>query len=215
MTEAKICGLTTLDAVEAALQGGATYLGFVFFPRSPRCLTPESARPLFELARGRARTVALVVDPTEAYLADLVERVSPDLIQLHGSETPDQVSRLRRAAKDTPVIKAISVGSAEDLEVADDYESADFLMFDATPPKGADRPGGHGKPFDWKLLKDRVFKKPWFLAGGLDAGNVEEAVRQSGAALVDVSSGVEREVGCKDLALISAFLDAVRRTDPV
>lgn len=211
ITESKICGLSTAEGVEAALAGGATYLGFVFFPKSPRCLTVDQARPLFALARGRARTVALTVDSTDVEVAAIVEALAPDLIQLHGSETPERVAELKAVAGGTPVIKALPVSSAEDLDAAEAYEVADYLMFDAKPPKGADRPGGHGRPFDWSLLKGRVFKRPWFLAGGLDPGNVAQAVRQSGAVRVDVSSGVESGAGCKDPALISAFLDAVRR----
>lgn len=207
----KICGVSTPEAVRAALDGGAAYLGFVFFPRSPRYLTLPAADRLAEPARGRAKVVALAVDPTDAQLDEIAQGLRPDLIQLHGAETP---ARAREAGvrAGCEVIKAIPISEASDIGRAAAYDGAvEHLMFDARPPKDADRPGGTGARFDWTLLQGRRFQRPYFLAGGLDPWNVGEAVRQSGAPVVDVSSGVERGPGLKDPALITAFLDAVRR----
>lgn len=210
--QAKICGLTTPEAVRASLEAGAEYLGFTFFPPSPRAVRVSEAARLAEPARGRARIVALTVDPDDALIDEIRAGLAPDLIQLHGKETPARVREAGRRAA-AAAIKALPVSDAADLDAARQYEgAADHLMFDARPPKGADRPGGHGAAFDWALLMGRRFSRPWFLAGGLDPWNVAEAVRLSGAATVDVSSGVERGPGLKDPALIAAFLDAVRRS---
>jgi len=208
---AKICGVTTPEAARAALEGGAAYLGFMFFANSPRRLTVEAAARLGEAVRGRAKIVAVTVDPDDAEVDRIARGLRPDFIQLHGRESP---ARVREVAgrSGAGVIKVLPVEAAEDLEPAADYELvADHLMFDAKPPKGASRPGGLGGAFDWSLLSGRRFRKPWLLAGGLDPWNVAEAVRASGAPIVDVSSGVERGPGLKDPALIAAFLDAARQ----
>jgi phosphoribosylanthranilate isomerase len=211
MATAKICGLTTPEAVKAALAGGASHLGFVIFPRSPRHIEPEAAASLAALARGRAQVAAVVVDPDDELLRRIAKSLKPDLIQLHGRETP------RRAADvsvltGAKVIKALPVSEPADIDAAAAYEPVcAHLMFDARPPSGSDLPGGVGARFDWAMLKGRCFARPWFLAGGLDAGNVGAAVAASGAPLVDVSSGVETAPGCKDPALVSAFLQAVGR----
>ena len=209
---AKICGLSTPEAVRAALDGGAGYLGFIFFEASPRNVTAETAARLAEPARGRGvKIVAVTVDPDDALLDSLRETLAPDLIQLHGKETP---ARVREAAArvGAGAIKALPVSSASDLDSAAAFESvAEHLMFDARPPKDAQMPGGVGAKFDWTLLSGRRFARPWFLAGGLDPWNVTEAIAASGAPMADVSSGVERGPGLKDPRLISAFLDAVRR----
>ena len=208
---AKICGVTTPEAVRAALDGGAAYLGFMFFAASPRNLGIEAAARLAEPVRGRAKIVAIAVDPSDAELDRIAAVLKPDFIQLHGRETP---SRVREAAvrSGAAVIKAVAVGEAADLDAAASYETvAEHLMFDARPPKGATQSGGTGSVFDWSLLAGRRFRRPWFLAGGLDPWNLAEAVQQSGAKLVDVSSGVERGPGLKDPALITAFLDAARK----
>jgi phosphoribosylanthranilate isomerase len=210
MALAKICGLSTPETVAAALDGGAAYLGFVFFEKSPRYVTPALAARLAAPARGKARIVALMVDPTDALLKEVAEALKPDFIQLHGRETPP---RVREAAMRTGAgsIKAIAVGASGDLKHIAEFEAvADHIMLDAKSPPGADRPGGHGVPFDWSLVAGRKFARPWFLAGGLDPYNVAEAVRLSGAPIVDVSSGVERGVGLKDPALIEGFLRAAR-----
>jgi phosphoribosylanthranilate isomerase len=210
VTLAKICGLSTPEAVHAALDGGAAYLGFVFFPRSPRAVAPARAAELAAPARGRARIVALLVDPSADLLAEVVEGLDPDMIQLHGRESPERVSAVRETYG-RPVVKALGVRQGADLDAAPAYDGvADHLMLDALAPEGADRPGGHGAAFDWSLLAGRRFANPWFLAGGLTPDNVAEAVRATGAPMVDVSSGVERAPGVKDPALIAAFLKAVR-----
>jgi phosphoribosylanthranilate isomerase len=207
----KICGLSTGPTVQAALSGGASFLGFMFFPASPRRTDPATAARLAAPARGRAAIVAVTVDPDDALLETLARELSPDFIQLHGRETPSRVAEIRRRFS-RGVIKALPVAEAGDLAAARDYQGvADHLMFDAKAPPGAAAPGGLGAPFDWALLKGQAFDRPWFLAGGLDPWNVAEAVTLSGARMVDVSSGVERGAGLKDPALIEAFLEAVRR----
>lgn len=210
---AKICGLTTPEAVRAAVEGGASHLGFVFFGKSPRNLAPELAARLAAPYRQAAsvKIVALTVDPTDAEIQAIEAVLNPDLIQLHGQETPQRAATIR-AQSGLPTIKAIGVRDSADVAAALKFEAAaDHLMFDAKPPEGADRPGGHGARFDWALLDGLSLSRPWFLAGGLDPWNVAEAVRLSRAPVVDVSSGVERGPGVKDPHLISAFLDAVRR----
>lgn len=207
----KICGLSTLETVRAALDGGAAYLGFMFFPASPRNVTPEAAARLAAPARGKARIVAVTVDPTDAQVDEIARTLTPDLIQLHGKETPNRARDVAQRSG-AGIIKVLSVADAQDVAAASAYDGlVDHLMFDAKAPKDADRPGGLGARFDWTLLAGRRFERPWLLAGGLDPWNVAEAVRQSGAPAVDVSSGVERGPGLKDPALITAFLDAVRR----
>ena len=210
MTLAKICGLTTPEGVDAALQGGAAYLGFVFFPNSPRNVGPPAAAALAAPARARARVVALLVDPSADLVDEVVRELGPDMLQLHGRESPERVAALRDT-HGLPVIKALGVRQGTDLDAAPAYDGvADHLMLDAKPPADADRPGGHGGAFDWEILRGRSFAKPWFLAGGLNPSNVAEAVGVTGAPMVDVSSGVESAPGVKDPALIAAFLDAVR-----
>ncbi|WP_374468059.1 phosphoribosylanthranilate isomerase [Phenylobacterium sp.] len=207
----KICGVSTPEAVRAALEGGAGYLGFVFFPKSPRNIGPDAARRLAEPVRNRARVVALLVDPTDAQVDEVAQGLRPDLIQLHGAESPARVREVA-ARSGAGIVKAVPVSEAGDLAPALDYEPVvEHLMFDTRPPKGSATPGGTGHSFDWTLLSGRRFKRPWFLAGGLDPWNVREAVETSGAPMVDVSSGVERGPGLKDPALITAFLDAARR----
>jgi phosphoribosylanthranilate isomerase len=211
MTLAKICGLSTPETVAAALEGRAAYLGFNFFEKSPRYVSPETAARLAAPARGKSRIVAVTVDPSDALLKTLAETLKPDFIQLHGRETP---ARVREAAMRTGAgtIKVISVGEESDLAHIAEFEGvADHIMLDTRAPPGADRPGGHGLSFDWSLTAGRKFARPWFLAGGLDPWNVTEAVRLSGAPIADVSSGVERGAGLKDPALIGAFLAAVAR----
>jgi phosphoribosylanthranilate isomerase len=209
--KAKICGISTPEAVRAALDGKAGWLGFVFFPKSPRNLSLEAAVRLAEPARQRAKTVALLVDPSDAQVEEVARILKPDLIQLHGAETPARARDIGVRAG-CGIIKALPVAEASDVDAARAYETVvEHLMFDAKPPKEAALPGGSGRSFEWGLLDGRRFQKPWFLAGGLDPWNVAEAASISGAPLVDVSSGVERGPGLKDPALITAFLDAVRR----
>jgi len=212
-TTAKICGLSTPEGATAAIEGGASHIGLMFFEKSPRNLPPELAARLVEPVRARspAKVVAVMVDPSDADVAEIVRKLKPDLIQLHGKESPERTAAVRALAG-LDVIKAVGVRDASDIAAALKYEdAADHLMFDAKAPEGADRPGGHGSSFDWTLLEDLSLKRPWFLAGGLDPWNVAEAMRLSRAPIVDVSSGVERGPGVKDPHLITAFLDAVRR----
>lgn len=211
--EAKICGLSTPETVKAALDGGARYIGLNFFPKSPRYVTPEAAARLAApvRAKGGVGVAAVTVDPSDELLDQLAATLKPDFIQLHGKETP---ARAREAAQRTgaEVIKLVAVEEAGDIDKAAAFEPVvAHLMFEGRPPKDAEMPGGVGARFDWTLLSGRRFNRPWFLAGGLDPWNVAEAVRLSGAPIVDVSSGVERGPGLKDPALIQAFLDAVRR----
>lgn len=212
MTKAKICGLSTPQAVSAALDGGAAYLGFVFFPKSPRHLEPEAAARLVAPVRaGPAKIVAVTVDPDDVLIDRLMATLKPDLIQVHGKETPARVRQIAERSG-AGVIKAFSVSSASDVDQAGAFESvAEQFLFDARPVEGSVLPGGTGARFDWTLLAGRRFSRPHFLAGGLDPWNVGQAVAASGAPLVDVSSGVERGPGLKDPALITAFLDAVKR----
>jgi phosphoribosylanthranilate isomerase len=208
----KICGLTSADAAGAAAQLGAEYGGLVFHPASPRNLTLEQARGLSAAMAGRLKRVALVADRGDAELAGIIEAATPEFLQLHGSESAARTAEIR-ARFGLPVIKALAVAEAEDLKAASDYGAvADMLLFDARPPKGAARAGGHGAAFDWTLLAGRRFAKPWLLAGGLKPENVAAAIRASGAAMVDVSSGVEK-FGVKDEASIGHFMMAVRTTE--
>jgi phosphoribosylanthranilate isomerase len=212
MTQAKICGLSTPEAVAAAAAGGAAWLGFVFFARSPRHLTPEAAARLAEPVRGRGVGIAaVVVDPTDAEVDRIAAALRPDAFQLHGRETPSRAGEIR-ARSGAGIIRALPVSDASDFDAARPWDGeVEHLLFDARPPKDSDLPGGVGARFDWTLPQGRRFQRPWFLAGGLDPWNVAEAVAASGAPLVDVSSGVERGAGLKDPALISAFLQAVQR----
>ena len=208
----KICGVSTPEAVRAAVEGGAAFLGFMFFPQSPRNIDPEAAARLAPPARARGvKIVAVLVDPSDNEIDAVMAGLAPDLIQLHGKEPP---ARVREIGERTGrgIIKVVPVSEASDLTAAKPYEPlVEHLMFETKPPKDADRPGGLGVAFDWSLLKGRRFERPWFLAGGLNPWNVAEAVAVSGAPILDVSSGVERGPGLKDPALIQAFLDAVRR----
>jgi phosphoribosylanthranilate isomerase len=209
-TKVKICGLRTEAALETALAGGADYVGLVFFPPSPRNLTPEAAKPLADRARGRARVVALMVDPDDALIDAVVASVGPDLLQLHGEESPERVAEVRRRwAK--PVMKAVKVETLQDAEAALRYGGvADLVLFDARPPKGSPLPGGNGAPFDWRALVGVKDKVAYMLSGGLTPDNVAEAIRVTGASIVDVSSGVEVGPGEKDPELIRRFLRAAK-----
>jgi phosphoribosylanthranilate isomerase len=209
----KICGLSTRETLDAALQAGADMVGFVFFPPSPRHLSLAMARELGKQARGRASKVALTVDADDATLANIVEALQPDILQLHGRET---VARLRdiKQAFGLPVMKAIAVETLADLASLPGCAAvADRILFDARAPKEATRPGGLGAVFDWHVLENLDLKLPFMVSGGLDAGNVAEAVRVTRAGGVDVSSGVERAPGVKDPDMIRAFIRAARATE--
>lgn len=209
----KICGLRTPATVAAAVAGGAAYVGFVFFPKSPRHLTlPEAAALAVDVPPGVAK-VALTVDADDAMLDAIAAGMAVDVIQLQGSESPERVREVRTRLG-LPVMKAVGIAGPQDLARIGAYaQVADQLLIDAKPPKGADLPGGNGLAFDWRLLAGRRWPVPWLLAGGLTAGNVAEAVRLTGARQVDVSSGVESAPGVKDEGLIRAFLDAARVMD--
>jgi phosphoribosylanthranilate isomerase len=211
-TQAKICGLSTPETLAAAVTGGAAFVGFVFFAKSPRNLEPEvAARLAAPLRQSPVKTVAVTVDPDDALIDRLMATLKPDLIQVHGRETPARVREIGQRSG-AGMIKAFSVSSASDVDQAQAFDSVvEHLMFDAKPIEGSVLPGGTGARLDWSLLESRRFSRPHFLAGGLDPWNVAEAVKASGAPLVDVSSGVERGPGLKDPALITAFLDAVKR----
>ncbi len=209
---AKICGISTLNAAETAIENGAAFLGFIHFARSPRHLELNEMAGLMRNLRDNGHNIPLtsvVVDPDDETLAVLRDQVRPDLIQLHGKETPERTAHI--AAQGFKIIKALNIGEAADLDIAAAYEPhVDYLMFDAKTPKDAAMPGGLGIRFDWTLMTGYSGQKPWFLAGGLTPGNVAEAVAQSGAHLVDTSSGVESAPGVKDPELISRFLTAVK-----
>jgi phosphoribosylanthranilate isomerase len=211
----KICGLKTPQALDMALQSGADLAGFVFFPPSPRHLGLEAARALGDRVQGRAGKVALTVDATDDTLRDIVAALKPDMLQLHGKETPERVVAVRTRFG-LPVMKALPIAERGDLSPIRLYaQVVDWLLFDARAPKEATRPGGLGTPFDWTLLKDVNPGVPFMLSGGLDAGNVGEAIAITGAPGVDVSSGVERAPGVKDLDKIRAFVRAARAADPL
>ena len=207
----KICGLSTALTLDAALDAGADMVGFVFFSKSPRHIDWATARALGRQARGRATIVALSVDADDDTLKRIVEALSPDLMQLHGSETPTRVKEISELFA-RPTMKAIGVATRGDLAAAQAYEGvADHLLIDAKPPKGAALPGGNGRPFDWSLTREFRPSVPWLLSGGLDPDTVEAAIALSGARGVDVSSGVESAPGVKDPAKIRAFVAAARR----
>ncbi|MBL8791286.1 MAG: phosphoribosylanthranilate isomerase [Rhizobiales bacterium] len=210
----KICGLSTAETLAAALAAGADYVGFVFFPKSPRNVTPAQAASLAAMARGRARIVALTVDADDALLREIAREVKPDLIQAHGAETPERIAAIR-AVTGVGVIKALKVAGAADIAAARDYAAvADLVLFDAKAPASLKDalPGGNGLSFDWSLLSDGKGGHRFMLSGGLTPENVAEAIRVTGAGMVDVSSGVESSPGNKDIARIRKFIEAVRTT---
>lgn len=210
--KAKICGITRPDAMQAAIEGGARWIGLVFYERSPRHVAPQLAAQLARLVPTGIRTVGLFVDPANDYLEHVVTQVPLDLIQLHGDESPARVAEIR-ATYSIPVMKALKVSDRADLALADAYAGvADILLFDARPPANvAALPGGNGIPFDWSILSGRSWPVPWMLSGGLSAANLAEAVAISGAVAVDVSSGVEIRPGHKDPDLVRAFLAEAAR----
>lgn len=210
--ETKLCGLKDPRSLSAAVAGGAAFVGFVFYPRSPRNLALAEAASLAERVPDGIGRVALTVDPDDEQLSELLRRVPLDMIQLHGSETPDRVAEIR-ARFGKPVMKAVRIATRADLVEARAYEPvADRLLFDAKPPKAMKNalPGGNALAFDWRLLAGQRWSRPWMLAGALKAENLAEAVETAGARAVDVSSGVERAPGVKDPALIRAFLERAR-----
>ncbi|WP_417793706.1 phosphoribosylanthranilate isomerase [Terasakiella pusilla] len=211
MTLVKICGLKTPEDAHVAIQAGADYLGCVFFPPSPRNVDAMTAAEVFDMiGDADVERVGLFVDPSDDELMAVLNHARLDVIQLHGKESPARVEEVRQTFA-LPVMKALAIETKEDVIAAKAYDGvADLLLFDAKPPKEATRPGGNAIAFDWNLLKGTDWSVPWMLAGGLTVANVKDAVAQSGAKAVDVSSGVEAEKGVKSPELIQAFLDAVK-----
>ena len=215
MTEvqAKICGIRNEAAAQAAVEGGAAFVGFIFYPPSPRALEPKDAARIAAGLPGSLGKVAVTVNADDEMLGTLLKTYPFDLLQLHGKESPARVAEVRKRFG-RPVMKAVPVAAAEDLDAVAPYlEAADRLLFDAKPPKdmkGA-LPGGNALSFDWSLLAGRTWPLPWFLSGGLDAGNLAEALRTTGARAVDVSSGVEDKPGRKNPEKIAGFLETLAR----
>ena len=206
----KICGLSRPEHVAAAAEAGAKYVGFVFFEKSPRNVTLDTARTLALATPAGVAKVALVVNADDAFLDELTATVPLDMMQLHGQESLARVAEIK-ARYGLPVMKAVGIGSAEDLPQLDAYARvADQILVDTKAPKGADRPGGNGAPFDWSLIAGRRWPVPWMLAGGLTTDNVADAVRATGTRQIDLSSAVETAPGQKDTRLIRGFLAAAR-----
>lgn len=206
----KICGLKTMEALAAVIAGGADMAGFVFFGKSPRHLSLQQARMLGARAAGNITKVALVVDAADAAIAEIIAALQPEFLQLHGHETPERIAEIRTAFG-RPVIKAFGIAAEADLAAAlAQAGPADWLLFDAKPPVGASHPGGNGIAFDWTFLARAQISRPWMLSGGLDPVNVARAIALSGAAAVDVSSGVESAPGIKEAARIAAFIAAAK-----
>ena len=214
----KICGLTDTKAIQAVITAKADYAGFVYFPASPRHIGVHEAANLKIRLPARIQSVSVLVDPDDALLAEVYNVFKPDFVQLHGSETSERLRDIRHRFPALKIIKALKISNSDDVAQAGHYaSSADMLMFDTKPPllplpsgEGTYLPGGNGLAFDWALLKGREFPLPWMLSGGLCVDNVAEAVRQTGAKIVDVSSGVESAPGVKDPALIHAFTQRAR-----
>lgn len=208
--EVKICGIRDAEALDAAVAAGADLVGFVFFPPSPRAVTPAQAGALSARHAGGPVRVGLFVDPTDDDLTAALAAVPLGLLQLHGEETPERAASIR-ARFGVPVMKALGIGAPADLDAADAFAPVvDRFLFDAKPPPGGPLPGGNAQPFEWRLMAGRAIAKPWLLAGGLTPSNVAEAIRIADAPGVDVSSGVESARGVKDPALIRAFIAAAK-----
>ena len=216
--QVKICGLTSAEAVDAAVQNGAAMTGFVFFPASPRSLDPPAAAALAARVPDSVLKVGVMVDPDDDLLEQILDVVPLDVLQLHGHEKPARFAEVR-ARTGRKVMKALRIEGASDLAAVDDFAAAaDYLLFDTKPPRDAAVPGGHGRAFDWQLLAGVAVRCPWLLAGGIDVANLEAAVRATGASAVDVSSGVEARPGVKDVSKIEALLNhaaTVRPARPV
>lgn len=211
----KICGLKTGDAVAAALDGGATHIGFIFFGKSPRNIDPVEAGRLRKAAIGKAKAVAVTVDADDATLGTIVASMQPDVLQLHGHESAARVAEVKTRFG-LPVIKAFALRERGDLDQIQPYIGiADMFLFDAKPPKGSELPGGNGVSFDWQLLSALDGQVPYMLSGGLNAGNIGEALQATNARGIDISSGVESAPGVKDVSLIKEFFQAVRAAQSV
>lgn len=211
--DVKICGLKTEETLAAALAGGASHVGFIFFPKSPRFVEPEEVARLRPLAAGRANAVAVTVDADDAFLERIVRAMAPDLLQLHGAESPERVAAIKARYR-LPVVKAFAIRERADLDRIRPYLGvADRLLFDARPPQGSELPGGNGVSFDWTLLAGVDPAIAYFLSGGINAGNIGQALAAARPAGIDVSSGVESAPGVKDIALIDGFFRALRAAE--
>ncbi|MEM6463031.1 MAG: phosphoribosylanthranilate isomerase [Pseudomonadota bacterium] len=209
-TSVKICGLKDKEAIDAAIAGGASHVGFIFFEKSPRNVSNAAAAALAAYAKGRANRVAVTVNADDETLDAIVADVGPDTLQLHGSESPERVANVKRRYG-MPVIKAIALREQGDLDKIEPYRAiADRFLFEAKPPTGSDRPGGNGIAFDWRILSRLEDDTDYMLSGGLDARNIGAALAETNAKAVDLSSGVERAPGIKDVRLITEFFDALR-----
>jgi len=212
-TEIKICGLSTIEAIDAVIGDGAHYVGFIFFEKSPRHISLETAHQLSSHIDGRINKVAVTVNADDAFLDQMVEALEPDMLQLHGSETPQRVSEIK-VNYGLPVMKAFAISTLDDLQKSKPYIGiVDRFLFDAKAPKGSNLPGGNGVSFDWNLLKQFGDPKDYMLSGGLDEANVTEALRVSGASAIDISSGVESSPGVKDIAKITSFIKTIKQYD--
>ena len=208
----KICGLNSQTAIDTAIASGVDYLGFVFFPPSPRSLTPEIASRLLEKRSNDFKVVAVVVNPSDKLLEEITYHLAPDIFQLHGSETAEDLEHIKQKFN-TKIIKAMKISEREDFEEVSKFDKvADFLLFDAAAPLNTTHslPGGNGISFNWNWLSDASLATPWFLSGGLNIGNINEAVETTGATAVDVSSGVEDQAGIKNNQKIIEFMNTVR-----
>lgn len=206
----KICGLKTDEAVTAALDGGATHIGFIFFPKSPRNIDPAEAGRLRKAAAGRAKAVAVTVDADDATLDEIVTAMNPDMLQLHGHESVARITEVK-ARYGLPVIKAFALRDRSDLDQIQPYMGvADSFLFDAKPPKGSELPGGNGVSFDWQVLSALDGQVHYMLSGGLNTGNIAQALEATNAHGIDISSGVESAPGVKDVSLIKEFFQVVR-----
>ena len=208
----KICGMNSQTAVDAAIASGVDYLGFVFFPPSPRSLTPEFASSLMEERSNDFKVVAVVVNPSDKLLEEITNHLAPDIFQLHGSETAEDITNIKQKFN-TKIIKAIKISKLEDFEEVSKFDKvADFMLFDAAAPENTTHslPGGNGISFNWNWLSDASLETPWFLSGGLNISNINEAIKITGATAVDVSSGVEDKAGIKNNKKIIEFMKTVR-----
>ena len=208
----KICGLNNKETIEFAVKAGASHLGFIFYPPSPRSLTPKEAGHITSTTPRHIKRVAVVVNARDDLIDDIIQNLSPDILQLHGSETTSRIHEIKEKFK-LPIMKAIKVANFDDIKSSQKYhDNSDFLLFDAKPPMTSKNalPGGNGISFDWTLLKSVKIGKPWFLSGGIHIGNVHEAIKTTGNRSIDISSGVEDQPGVKSSQKIDMFMKSIR-----
>jgi phosphoribosylanthranilate isomerase len=208
----KICGLTDKVTVKAAVKAGASHLGFIFYPPSPRSLTPKEAGYITSTTPNHIKRVAVIVDARDDLINDIIQNLSPHILQLHGSETMHRIQEIKEKFK-LPIMKAIKVANYNDIKSSQRYsDSSDFLLFDAKPPIIGKNslPGGNGISFDWALLRSAKIKKPWFLSGGIHVGNVHQAIKITGSKSIDISSGVEDQPGVKNVEKIEGFMESLK-----